>query len=246
VTPLRWLAFGDLDSAAWGLAWAQGDDERGQMVIGTPDDVSVLEAHLEASSPDEWRLHGDAFELTAVPAAGPGLDGAGALLGGLVRVQGTAALEGDQRPVSARGWAGAGDVPSATELDSLRLLAAWFDDGEGLAVLAVRPRRARGQEGDDLTVSLIETGVTREVIDPRLSTTYDGHGAPTRAGMELWVSEPSEDPESVSERPHRLAGEAVERPAVFSDHGLELRAQPFRWHAQGRDGAGVYVLGSPR
>ena len=51
---------------------------------------------------------------------------------------------------------------------------------------------------------------------------------------------------AASERPHRLAGEAVQRPAVFTDQGLELRAQQFRWHATGRDGAGVYLLGSPR
>lgn len=244
MTQLRWLAFGDLDSAVWGLAWGHDDGDDGQAVIGAGDEHRVLPARLDATGAAGWRLHGDALDLTAVPAE-TGLDGATGQLGGLVRVRGEIALDDAQRAVDTGGWAAAAEVPAARELDSLRLLAAWFGDDEGLALLSLRPRKSLGQEGDAVTVSLIEAGAARDVIDPRLSTTYDGNGVPTRAGVELWVSEPSEDSEDVSERPHRLAGEAVEGPAVFSDHGLELRAQPFRWHVQGRDGTGVYLLGSP-
>ncbi len=244
MTPLRWLAFGDLDSAVWGFAWAPLEGAGGHAVLGAGDGVRVVPAGLEATTPAGWQLRGDGLELSAVPAAE--LDGASGLLGGPVRVQGQVNLEGKPRPVASRGWSATVDVPAAGQLDSLRLLAAWFGDDDGLALLSVRPRKSRGQESDEVTTTLLEAGAARDVIDPRLSTTYDGHGAPTRAGVELWVSEPSADPEAASERPHRLAGEAVQRPAVFTDQGLELRAQQFRWHATGRDGAGVYLLGSPR
>ena len=50
------------------------------------------------------------------------------------------------------------------------------------------------------TAALIEAGARRNVADPRLSTTYTGDGAPARAGVELWVSEPGEDPEVAGER----------------------------------------------
>ena len=236
MTQLRWLAFGGLDSAVWGFALGNEDDQSGQAVLGAADRQRVLPARLESPGTGGWRLHGDGFDLLAAPGGA----------GGLVRVTGAIGFADRQRPVETGGWAAIAEVPAAGDLDSLRLLAAWFGDDVGLSLLAIRPRKSRGQESDEVTVSLIEAGAARDVIDPRLSTTYDDSGAPTRAGVELWVSEPSADSESVSERPHRLAGEALVDPAVFSHNGLDLRTQAFRWHAQGRDGAGVYVLGSPR
>ena len=94
-----------------------------------------------------------------------------------------------------------------------------------------------------MTAALVESGEPRVVADPRLSTTYGGEGVPARAGVELWVSEPAEEPETVKEHPHRLAGEATGPQVRWTDGGLGLGAQPFRWHSHGRDGAGVYLLG---
>jgi hypothetical protein len=246
VTALRWLAFGDLDSAVWGLAWVRGDAGTGHAVLGSGPAARVAAAELESPGPDqEWRLHGDGFEIAVSPAA----DAAGGLVraaGGLVRATGTLAADGDDRSIDAPGWRAAVDEPPATgELDSLRLVTAWFGDDEGLALLAVRPRKARGQENDEVTAALIESGTAGAVTDARLSTTYSGDGVPARAGVELWVSEPAEDPEASGERPQRLAGEAAGPPVAFTDQGIEFRAQPFRWHSHGRDGAGVYLLGRP-
>jgi hypothetical protein len=125
------------------------------------------------------------------------------------------------------------------------LLAAWFDRDEALALSASRPRRARGQESDLITASLVESGLARTVIDPRLSTTYAGDGAPSRAGVELWVSEPSEEPDTNGERPYRIAGEAAGSAATWSEGELQLAAYPLRCHSHGRDGAGVYLVGRP-
>lgn len=239
MTALRWLAFGDLDSAVWGVAWIPGDAGAGHAVLGAGADTHAVAVELAAGSPgSDWRLHAEGLELSFSPAGEPA--------SGLVHASGRFSGNGGEHRVDAQGWVAAvSELPAAGELDSLRLVAAWFGDDEGVALLALRPRKARGQETDHISASLIESAVARTVIDPRLSTTYDGDGVPARVGIELWVSEPGEDPEAPTERPLRLAGEAVGAPTTFAYHGLELRAQPFRWHGHGRDGAGVYLLGGP-
>ena len=261
MTALRWCAFGDLDSAVWGLAWVHGEAGAGHAVLGSGLAARAAVADLESPGPDrEWRLP-ETGSRSRCPAAG------GRRPAGLVRATGTLAADGGDRSLDAPGWRAVVDEPPAPgELDSLRLVAAWFGDDEGLALLAVRPRKARGQEDDQLTAALIEAGAAGDVADARLSTTYSGDGVPARAGVELWVSEPAEDPEAAGEdheaagqrleaagerpevageRPHRLAGEVAGPPVAFADQGIEFSAQPFRWHSHGRDGAGVYLLGRP-
>jgi hypothetical protein len=239
VTALRWLAFGDLDSAVWGVAWLPGDAGAGHAVLAAGADTGVVAVELAAGSPgDDWRLRAEGIELTFSPA--------GETASGLVHARGRFTGDGGEHQVDAPGWVAAiSELPAAGELDSLRLITAWFGDDEGVALLALRPRKARGQESDDIFASLTESAVARSVADPRLSTTYNGDGVPARAGIELWVSEPGEDPEAPTERPLRLAGEAAGAPAAFGDQGLDLRAQPFRWHGYGRNGTGVYLLGRP-
>jgi hypothetical protein len=234
VTSLRWLAFGDPDGAVWGAGWMP-DGSAGHAVLGAGADTRVLEARLEAAAEaEEWRLEGDGLDLVLSPVAGDGV----------VRARGALTLGADERQIDCPGWrATVEEPPAADKLDSIRLLAAWFAEEESLAVLAFRPRKARGQEGEEVTAALVEAGAAREVSDPRLSTTYTGEGVPSRAGVELWVSEPAEEPGTVNEHPHRVAGEAAGPPARWSEAGLELEVQPFRWHSHGRDGGGVYLLG---
>lgn len=234
MTPLRWLAFGDADGAVWGAAWMP-DGAAGHAVLGAGDDTTVLEARLEAGAgAGDSRLLGDGLELVLARVAGDGL----------VRASGTLTLGGVERSLDAPGWLETVDeAPPADKLESVRMLAAWFGDDEALSVLALRPRRARGQENDAVSAALVEAGAVRTVSDPRLSTTYTGEGQPSRAGVELWVSEPAEEPGTVNEHPHRVAGEAAGPPARWSEAGLELEVQPFRWHSHGRDGGGVYLLG---
>jgi hypothetical protein len=247
VTPLRWLAFAEGDGASWGMAWIRDEPGRGHAALGTAGGSRVVEAAIEAGPGDAWRLHGDGLEL-AVSSTGEPFGGDPESrpdgFAQLALAQGSFTLEGAERAVEAHGWrATLRELPAEDRLDSLRLLAAWFGDDEALALLAVRPRKARGQEGDLVTAALVESGEPRVVADPRLSTTYGGQGVPDRAGVELWVSEPTEEPGKAGEHPHRVAGEAAGPRVPWTEGDLNLGAQPFRWHSHGRDGAGVYLLG---
>lgn len=235
MTALRWLAFGDLHAELWGMAWIPGEEGQGHAAVAAGEDIRVLAARLQDAG-GNWELTGDGLEL-AVAAAGPDQP---------ARATGSLTANGSERAIDASGWrAVTPELPEAGKLDSLRVLAAWFEGDEGLSVVAARPRKARGQEGDELSAALFESGRVQSVIEARLSTTYTRDGIPSRVGVELWVSVSTDDAEAPTERPHRVAGEAVGPRAAWSERGLELGAQPIRWHSHGRDGTGVYVLGRP-
>jgi hypothetical protein len=276
VTELRWLGFGDLDAGVWGLAWMPGEDGPGSVALGAGADVSVVRAELQAGgAADDWRLHGEGLELTisavredvSVGGSDSTLEGSDPTLEGidqLARATGSFTLEGAEHQVDSLAWRAAlRGLPELDKFTSQRLVAAWFEPADGLATLALRPRKARGQEGDLISAALYESGRPLPVSDPRLSTTYTGDGIPARAGVELWVStpaaaeqererEPAQEQEPEQERgpeqeeqehPHRAAGEALGPRAGWTEGQLKLSAQPFRWHSHGQDGAGVYLLG---
>jgi hypothetical protein len=130
-------------------------------------------------------------------------------------------------------------------------VSAWFGPELGLAVLAARPRAAAGHDRDLITASLFEGGHSLTIEDPRLSTTYAQDGIPARASVELWQppdeAETSgaaqEPPES---RPRRAAGESIGPIASGPAGEIDVQAGLFRWHAEGREGPGVYVLARTR
>ncbi len=254
MTGLRWLAFGDLDAGVWGLAWMPGENGAGSVALGAGADAAVVRAELQAGGPaEDWLLRGEGLELM-VSAEGEdvSVDGSSPSLKGvevdgvdqLARVKGNLTLQGTEHPVDSLAWrAVLHGLPEPDKLTSQRLVAAWFEPAGGLAALALRPRKARGQEDDLVSAALFESGQPVPVSDPRLSTTYTGDGVPVRAGVELWVSETVEPDQEPREHPHRAAGEAIGARATWTEGALGLSAQPFRWHAHGQDGAGVYVLG---
>jgi hypothetical protein len=118
---------------------------------------------------------------------------------------------------------------------SLRAVSAWFGDEVGLAVLAARPRRARGHDSELLAGTMFEAGVPVPVTEPRLSTTYTADGVPARVGLELWFGE-----EEGEQYARRAAGEAIGRAAGCEDPSL--RSEVVRWRMRGREGIGVYDL----
>jgi hypothetical protein len=196
-------------------------------------------------------MDGDAIELVLSPSSraadgprsGP-LDG----FDQLCRAGGRVTLAGAEVEVAAPGWRGARD--GRLELDrieSFRQVAAWFGPDEGLALVALRPRGARGQDADLVAASVLESPPARRVEDPRLSTTYSATGLPARAGLELWFEEPQgDDPQADEEHerfPRRAAGEAISAGIEWTAPGFALHAAPLRWHSRGQDGAGVYLLG---
>jgi hypothetical protein len=229
---VRSFAFGEPDGALMGTAsvWDGGFCSS----FGAPTLV-------EGSGPDEeWRLAGHGFDLTFAPVgevAELELADAGIhSLHQLAHVHGTLALDGGEQMVDLPGQrsrrVGALD---GKRFDALRSVSAWFEGGDGLAILAARPRRARGHDAEVLDGVLLEGGVPVRVAEPRLSSTYTADGVPARVGLELWLGDDEAD-----QYTRRAAAEALGRRAVCGDP--PLRSELLRWRMRGREGTGVYDL----
>jgi hypothetical protein len=240
---LRTLAFGVLEERVWGAAWFAEDSGTGILVLDTGAGTQVLEAQLGDGHDDGWQVTADGVAVT-VNAAGdpvsfpaePGVDGGFAQL---CRVQARLTADGADRQIEALGERGErSGLERADRIDSVRAIAAWFGEGEGVAVVAVRPRKHRGQEQDDVGAAILTSEEFAPIVDPRVSTTYTADGQPTRMTLELW----SEDPESA---PRRVAGEAVGQSAKATARGWSVQAQLLLCHSRGHDGAGVYLLARP-
>ena len=79
--------------------------------------------------------------------------------------------------------------PDWDRIDAARTIAAWLEDGYGVALdqRAAGGRRAR--RGADLGRAARRGGNAAASTTARLSTTYDADGRQRRAGLELWVGE---------------------------------------------------------
>lgn len=240
---LRVLAFSDPEGEMWGAAWIPaGSDATAVVSVGAgPESVS---ATLEGEGAGEaWRLHVGDGELIAEglvePVTEP--DDAESDFDQLCSVTGTVTVDGEPREVSCLGWR-ATRSPSALgpDVGSLRQIAAWFGADDGFAVQALRPAGAKGQDQDLVSAAMFAPLESGAVTDPRLSTTYAETGEPLRAGVELWIQD-GDDPER--QFPRRAIGEATHAPIRWTVDGLALEAQPFHWHAGGREGPGIYLLG---
>jgi hypothetical protein len=241
---VRVVAFGDLESGLWGAAWLPPDGA-GEGAVGVGSDVGPRPLTLtgqDLSAP--WRLRGEGIELeweglsNAVwrdsSAPEKGFDQ-------LCRVTGTVETGLSARGLPSLGWRTA--FPDPVKVSSLRLLAAWFEAGDGFALLALRPAKARGQEQDVVVAAEFDQHRATSVTDPRLSTTYSASGEPMRAGVEVWI-EAAEDSEQLY--PRRAIGEATQSPVRWEVGDLAVEAQPFRWHSTGHEGAGIYLLSNYR
>jgi hypothetical protein len=229
----RSFAFGETDGALLGTAtvWDGGSCSSFPGPVGA-----------EGNAPDdEWRLTGGGVELMFTPAgeaAELDLPDAGVTtLYQLARVHGTVTLDGAEREVDCAGQrsrrVGALD---GKRFDTLRTVSGWFGDGDGVVVLAARPRRARGHDSELLAGVLLEGGVPARVAESRLSSTYTADGVPARVGLELWLG----DDDDADQYARRVAGETIGRAAACEDP--PLRSELLRWRMQGREGVGVYEL----
>ena len=235
---VRVLAFCDLESGLWGAAWIPpGGAAIG--VVGVGSEAGARQVTLEGSDPSgTWRLRGEGIELDWEGVSEAVLREIGAPEEGfdqMCHVSGTAP---GGRGLPCLGWRST--QPDPGKMSSLRQAAAWFEPGEGFAVLALRPTKAKGQDQDAMFAAQFGRHHAAQVIDPRLSTTYLGSGQAGRAGVELWT-EASEESEHLY--PHRAVGEAIQAPVQWEAGGLALEAQPFRWYSAGREGGGIYLLG---
>ena len=122
--------------------------------------------------------------------------------------------------------------PDWDRIGSTRTLAAWLDDGTGVAVCSVRPAGAASHEEEATWAALLGAAGSLRVDAPRLSTTYDEDGRQRRAGLELWVGEDDD-------YPRRAAGDVVCGSTL--DLGqLRLDCAFLRWRMDGRSGIGRY------
>jgi hypothetical protein len=250
MTPLRTLAFGELGPAGvWGAAWINGPDRSALTALGTGGASGALsDVQVSGAADDEdWRLDAGTAALLVAPAGeavpveatDDGLEG----WDQLCRVNGRFERDGTEHVVDCLGlrtwWSAALDVE---RYGSIRAVSAWFEPDEGLTVTAFRPRKAKAHDQDVLAAAVLAPDISATVEDPRLSTTYEREGWPARAGLELWL--PGEEPEQ--QYPRRASGEATGARVEALAGAHEVRAEPFRWHSRGRDGAGVYLLARRR
>lgn len=242
MSALRVVAFGDLGAPIWGLAWAHGANAT--VAIGAEREVVVESGRLDAGGTDiAWTLRHEGLELEIEPA-GDALGSGSEAFDQLCRASGRLTLADTARDADCPGVRMTRtDLPGGDGLGSMRLVAAWFEHGEGLAVVSARPAGTEGHDQDVVTASVFEAERQIAASEPRLSTTYDSTGTPARVGLELWIGaeSDSEDAEP-QEYPYRAAGEAIGVPARFGDGDLELQALPLSLHARGHEGRGVYLL----
>lgn len=219
---MRTVAFGDLDAGVWGAVWDG---------FTTAGGASYTATVAGEGADCDWTISGSGIELV-VSAEGESTPAAEDIGGfdQLCRVQGR---YGDHE-VDCPGRRAMRDPIDLEKIESVRDVSAWFGGEVAVALTALRPRRAKGHEGDVVTAAVFEEGHWVPVEDPRLSTTYDAAGAPTRTTLELWLASEEE------QYPRRAAGEATGTAA--SANGSGVRAWLFRWHTRGLDGTGVYLL----
>jgi hypothetical protein len=219
--------------------------------VSSWDDVSVAGLDTSVVEPlRSWKLHfaGDEatfdFDLEATgPLAELSADHPVARIGG---------MEGYEQPVRVRGSATIGDArvavdglgqrghswgaPDWERIELTRAVSAWLGDDLAVSLTAVRPAGKRDHAAEAVVASILdrdEEGVAHaiEVLDPRLSTTYDEEGRQRQAGLELWVDEDG--------YPRRAAGELAVGTSL--DLGrLRLDCAFFRWRMEGRAGFGRY------
>jgi hypothetical protein len=250
---LRALAFGEVGIGIWGCAWDLGDGRPGFTAVGAGGEAAVLErpGQIELSDDEAgtWWLASEDLGLESLP------EGEAAMLADgfdqLVRVRGRLRASGANYEVDCLGTRASRADIELGRLESIRGVSAWFGPDLGLAVLSARPRGAAGHDHDLITASLFEQGLSVTIEEPRLSTTYTEGGIPARASVEVWLKPDESEATGAGQeppepRPRRVAGESIGPIASRSEGSLDVHAALFRWHAQGRDGPGVYVLAQPR
>jgi hypothetical protein len=240
---VRSLAFAEPEARTWGAAWVPSGAPA-MAILGRDDRADAVPLQLEGAGAEEsWFLGGEGSDLELEGLTTPvwrDRDAPEGPFDQLCRVKGSFQVHGEARELDCLGWRGTRPATFDKSAGSFRLVCAWFDQEEGFALLAVRPRKAKGQDEDTIEAALFDPGTGHPVAEPRLSTTYTESGQPTRAGVELWMES---EPESDHLYPRRAVGQALADPAQWRVGEMGLEAQPFRWFSGSREGPGVYLLG---
>jgi hypothetical protein len=245
---VRAVEFGDAD----GSVWAAGLDAGAPALIaggGSEPVTAAIDWRVDGS---DWILSGDRVSLTVTPEPEPERgddderDGSPPVPAKpppeptwsgrqeLCRVTGTlAGIEIDELGTRTEL-----EQIRAGEVGSIRGFSGWVDGEAAVTLLALRPGSASDHEEDLVAATVFDPEGWMASVDPRLSTTYDGAGNPTRATLELWISD------GEREFPRRAAGEAAGPAVTAAGDGATLAVLPLRYHSRGSDGAGIYLLAS--
>ncbi len=224
------VAFGDAEHGWYGVAWLGAETAlavlfHGSAVAGVMTDasLSLTEERVTWDGPEAG------FDLSLEPISGPiEHDGSSDRL---VRVRGTVRDGEVSAEIDCLGQYGRREL-DLDDVELARVVSAWLGDG-GVVLEALRPAGADGHDSERVWAALIERGEPVAVLDPRLSTTYDGDGHQRRAGMELWLSEEG--------YPLRAAGEVICGSSL--DFGqVQLDLAFFRWRSEGAEGVGRYDI----
>jgi hypothetical protein len=247
---LRAVVFGDQRTGVWGAAFsAHPDLPSCAMFAADPTAVTPIEVMADSSRDGEWRIAGEGLDLTVVAEALRFYD-ASQDFDQLVTVRGR--LQADQvREVNCRGCRSErAEIVEPGRFQLVRDACAWFGPGDGFALVAVRPKRSSGHGDERTSATVFSAGHALPVAEPRLSTAYTEGGDPLRATLELWLDGDDEADEPGQEQavqyPRRAAGVASGPLAAHEFANLALSLQPFHWRAEGRDGAGMYLLARAR
>jgi hypothetical protein len=236
---LRTVTFGSLADGLWGAAWFA---EEPRLLLGSPGGETVLmSGSLTGSeSTEDWTIVASGVELSITAAAEPihdRFDGGADGFDQLCRVGGTIAQDGAGVELECLGRRATRAGLDLSRYASIRDVSMWFEPDEGVALTALRPRKAKHHAKDIVVAAVLDAADAKPVVDPRLSTTYDAAGTPWRVGLELWLEEENGD-----QFPRRTAAEATPG-AIQAGDGL--RAAVLRAHSRGREGMGVYLLATP-
>jgi hypothetical protein len=234
---LRIVSFGGLRDGVWGALLDAGLPAIVFGTAGGTGSAAGTEAVRLSPRDGDWELTGAEFELSITradrdaerPARPRAADE-------LCRVRGKLTVDGAEVRVDCPGTRSYDLEADPRRLDSARGIWGWFEDDQALALLALRPRGAAGNQDDHLAATLFDSDATIIVEEPRLSTTFGAGGRPSRASLELWIGEGDE------QYPRRAAAEAVGAGASIGIDGLTVHGSPLRCHSQGSDGPGVYLL----
>jgi hypothetical protein len=248
---VRAVAFGTPDGSVWGA----GLDAGVPAVVATGGAEPVAVTLVWDADGPEWGLTGDRISLTVSPTSEP-QPPAG---------DGQSPVGDDERPPPAAAasptWSGRQELCRVTgtvdgakvdcvgvrteltqvrpgDLGSVRGFSGWVSAEEAVTLLALRPGSEAHHERDLVAATVFEPDRWMSSHDPRLSTTYDGDGNPTRATLEMWITQ------GEREFPRRAAGEAAGPSASVTGDQMTLQVLPLRCHSRGSDGAGIYLLAS--
>jgi hypothetical protein len=229
------VLFGDFDADIWGVI-VGGADPRVSVAGLTDADVVFSDADLDLSDDEVWTLsaNGAALRVEQADASSATLRSDHELTP--CRVSGAANVAGIEREFDVAGVRL--QNLSLVRAASLRLFAGWFSGSHEVALLASRPKGAKGHDQDEISVTA--TGEEHPVVlDPRLSSTYDKHDDPLRVGIELWLAD---DPDAEEQFSRRVAGAATGSRVTGTHQGSKLGAHAMECVSRGERGAGIYLL----